>query len=446
MIFCNKNSVEYLYFCWKQILQYLITPITNELHPTFSYVICSIKRSKKRNHNNQILLKMFILLDNNYVDSTSEHWKATENLLKSQFFFSYSEKRHPLANKDWITRASFVLLEKGSFKNELRYYAYQALLSQCPIINSNYFCCITNELNQTNQMTALIIEENMESIRYPYLKWCCEAKQMGILNPHRLKYISTIHMIHPANQQTYHAFGLERNTHYSIEIGKLDCFKWIVRALGISIIEYNSEDGFVKSKNVCVINNDQRNSYPFQQLYTCIKNMGNLKVLRNRNDIWLISYGYSWRAKKREAGGYPRLTTAIGGKNKNDDSLLLLALPILERLTSQILSIYKNQILIDATRNMQFAQKLGANFNLQVSSINIFEGFDCAITSGSTGNILKPHCDVKNDWRPGFNYCSVAKALVYDTETNEKMQISLIAYTRKDVGDYIYGSNNYLTK
>jgi hypothetical protein len=37
-----------------------------------------------------------------------------------------------------------------------------------------------------------------------------------------------------------------------------------------------------------------------------------------------------------------------------------------------------------------------------------------------------------------------SKGIVTDNETNRDMQIVIIAYTRKDVGDYIYGAGNYL--
>ena len=93
---------------------------------------------------------------------------------------------------------------------------------------------------------------------------------------------------------------------------------------------------------------------------------------------------------------------------------------------------------------MHFAQKLGTNFKLNLNGPNIFEGFDCAVTDGLAGCELNPHCDAKNDWRPGYNYCSVTKTIVHDTNTNNYMQIVLIAYTRKDVGDYLYGSKYYL--
>ena len=56
-----------------------------------------------------------------------------------------------------------------------------------------------------------------------------------------------------------------------------------------------------------------------------------------------------------------------------------------------------------------------------------------AITSGLGENILAPHCDAMNDWRPGHNYC-----IVFDEDNQQSVQVVFIAYTRKDIGDYLY--------
>jgi hypothetical protein len=56
--------------------------------------------------------------------------------------------------------------------------------------------------------------------------------------------------------------------------------------------------------------------------------------LRNRNDVWLVSYGFSGRAREY-IGGPPCLTKGIGGHTGNNNILVKLALPILEILTEK---------------------------------------------------------------------------------------------------------------
>lgn len=441
ILFTQTNFITFYRF-WRELLILLLTPATNELHPSFKYIICSIGNFTQTNRS--ITFKIFLLLDYRYVETESDHWTNTSKFLKHNNFRFGIDYENPLANKYWVLNESIYLLEKGSIKCDVQNYVYTTILCQYPITNTRFFTCRQTESNESTQLTALIIEEYLEEIQYPYSNWCLAAREMGILNPNRMKYVSTIHLIHPSNAQTYHTFGLERNTHYSLHVTKLDSFKWIVEQLGIPLIEYKSEIGFTKTENLCVINNTDNNSSSLKDMYTVINEMKNTNILRKRNDIWLVSYGFSGRAKKGKSGDPPNLTITIGGKSKTDTSLLSLALPILEKLSAEILTIYADKILIDETRNMHFAQKLGTNFKLNLNGPNIFEGFDCAVTDGLAGCELNPHCDAKNDWRPGYNYCSVTKTIVHDTNTNNYMQIVLIAYTRKDVGDYLYGSKYYL--
>jgi hypothetical protein len=236
---------------------------------------------------------------------------------------------------------------------------------------------------------------------------------------------------------------LERNTHYSITIQNIDLFKWIVNALGKNVIEHFADCDYTESENVCVINDESKNRYPFEDIYEAMKSLKKTRILKNRNNAWLVSYGYSGRVREY-AGGPPQLTNTIAGKSGNNLSLLQLALPILQKLSEEILIYFGNRIFVHEERNLVYAQTLGENFNLTIDGLNLFEGLDFAITSGVSNNLLSPHCDVMNDWRPGCNFCSVAKGIVTDNETNRDMQIVIIAYTRKDVGDYIYGASNYL--
>ena len=106
--------------------------------------------------------------------------------------------------------------------------------------------------------------------------------------------------------------------------------------------------------------------------------------------------------------------------------LVKLALPILEILTEKLLIHYKERISIDEIRNALFAERIGENFELGIRKFNLFEGFDFAITSGFGGNILTPHCDVMNDWRPGHNYCSVTKSIFLMKKISNMSKLSLL--------------------
>jgi hypothetical protein len=99
---------------------------------------------------------------------------------------------------------------------------------------------------------------------------------------------------------------------------------------------------------------------------------------------------------------------------------------------------------VDEIRNALFAERIGENFELRTHKFNLFEGLDFAITSGLGDNILAPHSDVMNDWRPGHNFCSVAKSIVFDEDNQRSVQVVFIAYTRKDIGDYLYGAGVFL--
>ena len=77
--------------------------------------------------------------------------------------------------------------------------------------------------------------------------------------------ISNIHIIHPNTTQTYHTFGLERNTHYSVMLKHLNCFKWICNAVGLTVTDYPSSIECCNSGNLCVVNSDTTDIIPFQK-------------------------------------------------------------------------------------------------------------------------------------------------------------------------------------
>jgi hypothetical protein len=112
----------------------LLTPVTKELHPSFNYVICSIEKYNLENSNNgNIAFKIFLLLDYRYVESTSEYWTKTSNLLKNNNFRFDKGDENPLANIYWVRNESITLLERGSVNYDVTNYIYTALLSQYPI-------------------------------------------------------------------------------------------------------------------------------------------------------------------------------------------------------------------------------------------------------------------------------------------------------------------------
>jgi hypothetical protein len=417
--------------------------ITKQLHPSFKYAICGIQNISHHFTPIRYEINVYLLLDYEYVEEHPDHWNRVFIwLLKARYHFC-KEDENPLFNRERVTANSNTLFEKGTLINAVQHFVYQKILYNGPIHNTIHLCSIFHRDTPSYHTTAIIIEECSDSIRYPFLHWCINAKHCGVLHPARLPYIANIHIIYPKKEQTYHTFGLERNTHYSITIQNIDLFKWIVNALGKNVIEHFADCDYTESENVCVINDESKNRYPFEDIYEAMKSLKKTRILKNRNNAWLVSYGYSGRVREY-AGGPPQLTNTIAGKSGNNLSLLQLALPILQKLSEEILIYFGNRIFVHEERNLVYAQTLGENFNLTIDGLNLFEGLDFAITSGVSNNLLSPHCDVMNDWRPGCNFCSVAKGIVTDNETNRDMQIVIIAYTRKDVGDYIYGASNYL--
>ena len=158
---------------------------------------------------------------------------------------------------------------------------------------------------------------------------------------------------------------------------------------------------------------------PFQQIYNTMKEIKNLGGLLNRNHVCLVI---------------------------RDNRLEKLALLILESPTENILLQIREKICIDEIRNALFAGRIGENFLLNTPKFNLFEGLDFAITSALGENILGLHCDVMNDWQPGHNYCSVAKSIISDEENGRLLQVVFITYTRKDIGDYLYGASKFLSR
>ena len=447
----TNNTIHTLLHCefgdneiWSDF-QNLLSSLSNQnIGNVFQYSICSITKLTRQNYL-YCIIKGYLISDSTLLQVNQQYWNYFRKWLEDNLFSIATGYRNPLLNKDWVTNDHDYYIEYGEIIPAIQTYVSSVLFSISPIKTAENLCAIFANCNSDialGEITALVIEEYKNEIKYPFIKWCCSAKEDGILSPRRLRNIEKIHIIHPNRTQTYHTFGLERNTHYSIKVKNLECFKWICNAIGLRVMEYLPSIEICNSGNLCVVNSDTT-EIPFKQIYESMKQIKKLGGLRNRNDVWLVSYGFSGRARQY-IGGPPCLTKGIGGHTGNNNILVKLALPILEILTEKILFHFREKICVDEIRNALFAERIGENFELRTHKFNLFEGLDFAITSGLGDNILAPHCDVMNDWRPGHNFCSVAKSIVFDEDNQRSVQVVFIAYTRKDIGDYLYGAGVFL--
>jgi hypothetical protein len=278
---------------------------------------------------------------------------------------------------------------------------------------------------------ALAIEETKhdECIKF---KMACLVKKHKILHFSMKKMVQGVHIIHPARNQSYHCFRLHRNPHYGIKIKYVPLFKWIVKTMGIPFQEYKASEGEHKNDFLTIINNLPDHTLILQQIYDAVKS----RKLRSRNlSNFFISYGFS--ALYCKAGGPPLLTTSIDSESSEKIQILPILMPLLSKL-SESLKAHYSHIAPDFDRNQQYSQLMGSNFNYRLCEINYYEGVDCAIIF--SGNLLAPHCDVMNDWRRGYDFLSVTKTLIWDAEIKRSVTLSIICYTRKAVGDYIYGA------
>ena len=188
---------------------------------------------------------------------------------------------------------------------------------------------------------------------------------------------------------------------------------------------------------ISVQNNVTMTSKVMNEIYEAMPKSKALLVKRNYN--FSVTYGYSGR--NREPGGPPVLTKcAIAGTKSETLSPLLLHM--LCELTADRIEHRGIRQYDDPRMINEFARRLGENFGFQLKRHNIFEGVDCSfrIVGFHSESLLAPHCDDMNDWRPHSNYCSVAKAIISDVARNIKVYMSIIAFSRREVGDYLYGS------
>jgi len=278
---------------------------------------------------------------------------------------------------------------------------------------------------------ALVVEELEDRIQYPpsYSK---PPNKTGILHQRRRPDIKIVHIILMSQIQIYHIKGFDKHCHYSIRISDTATFEHICATFNLKVQKYSSLKDY--NSSVLCICNDVSEEYmeKMHQIYDALPRNG----LKKRNYNWSISAGYTSRMDGN-AGGPPKQTTQM--MRQAQELLPLLLGDLLCQLSYDIAVKFGNDIAPDFLRNVNFAQQLGANFGLSPWKKNIFEGVDCSIRTlgDQETSMLTSHCDSKNDWRPGYNYCSVIKAIIADKGDNKLL--SVIAYTRKDIGDYIHG-------
>ena len=303
-----------------------------------------------------------------------------------------------------------------------------------PLINNND---IIKLFEKKKHEMALIIEQTKTSSPISFGK-ALEAKEKKMLTFTMEHLVDTVHIIYPATNQCYHAFNFHQNPHYGIEVQHIPLIKWILKNSNINYTEYTAEQKYHHNNFITIHNNYFEGQFPFQHIYRVLKGY----KLRSRNlSNYFISYGYC--SMYRGKNGEPLLTKAIETKAGKREKLLPLLLPILCNLSRDILLHYQ-YIAKDLERNEKYCQKLGSNFNYCLPNMNLFEGFDVSLMYGDS--FITPHCDVMNDWRYGYNFISVVKNTFWDPNISKSVTLSIICYTRKAVGDTLYGGGKQKAK
>lgn len=288
---------------------------------------------------------------------------------------------------------------------------------------------INNMFHNNEDETVLTIEQVKEDAQISYSE-CQKVKQFGILKFAMKQQVKMVHFIYPAKVQIYHCFGLQKNPHYGVKRKFVPLLKWILHNLAINYTVYESNNNFHHNEYLVVYNNKLPIYFPV----TLIRQQLDQYILKSRNlSNFFLAYGFSGEYIDGNTGA-PQLTTSLLKGRQNGKTLLSLVFPLLCFLSTD-LKRYFNQVATNMERNNKFSHNLGSNINYHIPPQNIFEGFDISLTLKD--DILSPHCDVMNDDRYGYNYVSVIKSDVYDTDGIKMATMSIICYTRKAIGDYM---------
>lgn len=307
----------------------------------------------------------------------------------------------------------------------------KSVLPLHPIISTEQILNLF-ENSSSRVKSVLIVEESKRDLDISY-GIARLVKEDGMLSFTEKGYISKIHIIHLSNIQCYHAFRFHQNPHYGLKLHCLPLLKWILKNNKVNFEEYKSEKRHHHNDFVTIHNNLFDNQFPLKEIYSLLKG----RHLRTRNlSNFFISYGYSAMFRDLSTGE-PLLTKAIHSVTGNRSKILPLVLPVLCNLSKDLKAYYPS-IAPDKERNMLYAQMMGSNFKYSIDGINYFEGFDVSIMY--EGDIIDPHCDVMNDWRNGYDFISVVKSTFLDDDIDRYVTLSIICYTRKAIGDYMYGA------
>jgi hypothetical protein len=288
---------------------------------------------------------------------------------------------------------------------------------------------------------ALVIEEVRDNIKYS-MGFCRASSSLGILHRTRRHMIEKVHIIMPSDFQVYHVSGLEKYTHYTIRTSDVPNFQRICKAFDCPSQLYSSHISYHQNEFIVIRNNALKYGPIIKNIYDAAPKA--VSNFRERHSNFSLTYGFSGR--NRKAGGPPVQTTMINKANDKDGRLVPLLLHVLCELTEERIEVLRLNNFIDVNRLSSFSQSLGSSLGYQLKRQNIFEGVDCSfrILSHDSSCLLEAHCDTMNDWRPNFNYCSVVKAKIFDDVHQCYVNVSIIAYTRKEIGDFMYGPNKYL--
>jgi hypothetical protein len=162
---------------------------------------------------------------------------------------------------------------------------------------------------------ALIIEQTKTGTPISFGE-ALEAKDKKMLSFTMEDLVDTVHIIHPATNQCYHAFNFHQNPHYGIEVQDIPLIKWILRNSNINYKEYVADQKYHHHIFLIIHNNYFEGQFPFQHINRVLKGY----KLRSRNlSNFFISYGYS--SMYHGKNGEPLLTKAIETKAGKKEKL-----------------------------------------------------------------------------------------------------------------------------
>ena len=377
-------------------------------------------------HNNKLKLALCYIQysSNSYLDIK----QLTKNLgfedvcLQDEIKMFYHLPISSIMFTSMVKQVATQHVEKGSLINA------DVISKDCFIPKFNMDDILSLLDFASNNAMTLIVEEVEEGIEIKH-GYAIQVKNLGLLGFSMQKIVRAVHIIYPSLAQCYHGFRFHQNPHYGVRVKQVPLIKWMLQYLNIEAKDYKSSVTHHHNYFLTIDNNIRWDWFPYNKLYSILKK----NRLRSRNiSNYFLSYGYS--AMYCGKNGEPRLTTFINKITDGDEGILPLVLPVLVNLSS-IIKRHYGHIALDTYRNTNYAQKLGYNLGYHLSEFNIYEGFDVSLVYSDS--LIKPHCDVMNDWRPGYNYLSVIKSTFWDDDINLMVTLSVICYTRKGIGDYL---------